>query len=117
MEEADKSGSFASKSKQYYAVGSQAEHIKRFKLILRSGQKYSIPYSLLPIYALSGGNKITIIAYELLITIEGRNLDAVEESLSKETVLWMKESPSQKDDGQSEVFISNIKIEGKAVNK
>lgn len=102
---------------QYYAVGSDDEIIKRFKLILRSGDIYSIPYSLLPIYKLSGGKKITIMAYDLIITLKGRNLKPVEDCLSKETVIWIKESPSQSDDGQSDVFISDIDIEGKAINK
>ncbi|MDO5970299.1 hypothetical protein Q4Q35_10825 [Flavivirga aquimarina] len=101
---------------QYYAVGSE-DVTKRFDLILRSGNEYSIPYSLLPIYKLSGGKKLDIIAYDLVITISGRNLAPVKKYLAKESLIWMKESPSGKDDGQSETFISNIEIKGEAVNK
>ncbi|MDN5215048.1 hypothetical protein QQ020_23405 [Fulvivirgaceae bacterium BMA12] len=102
---------------QYYAIGSEDEVIKRFKLILRSGNKYSVPYSLLPILELSGSSELSIMAYGLLITIEGRNLEPVEEYLSNEILVWLKESSSGKDDGKSQVFISNIMIEGKAVSK
>lgn len=102
---------------QYYAIGADDEIIKRFKLQLRSGETFSIPYSLLPIYILTEGRELAIIAYELVIIITGRNLDPIEEYLSKETLLWIKESPSQKDDGQSPIYISDIAIKGKAIRK
>ena len=103
---------------QFYAVASEDEIIKKFQLILRSGKKYRVPYALLPIAEISDcSDEISMIAYQLLITIKGRNLEPVEEYLADETLIWVKESPSRKDDGQSAVFISNITIEGKAINK
>jgi len=104
----------AMSSMQYYAIGSEQE--RHFDLILRSGEEYTIPYSLLPVYVLSGGT-IKIMAYELLITIKGRNLNQIRNVLKKETLIWLKESPSQQDDGQANVFISDIIVQGKTVGK
>lgn len=101
---------------QFYAVGAPNGVIKRFKIFLRDGSRYSIPYSLLPVLILQGGKEITILAYELQITINGRNLHSIEDHLSNETLLWLKESASGKDEGAGDVFISDIKIEGKTVN-
>ena len=56
-------------------------------------------------------------AYQLLIVVQGRNIEPIEEYLAEETLLWMSESPSGKDDGSLPVFISNIIIEGKAISK
>ncbi len=99
---------------QYYAIGSEIG--MHFDLIMRTGNEYSIPYSLLPVFVLSGGGQITIKAHELLISIEGRNLRPIRNYLKEQTLLWLKESPSGKDDGQTSVFISNILIEGKTVS-
>lgn len=40
-------------------------------------------------------------------------MSAVEDTLSNETLLWVKESPSGKDDGEAFVFISKIVIADK----
>lgn len=96
---------------QYYAIDTN-QAVKRFKIILRSGETWSIPYSLLPVYRLKDGRQILIITHDLTITIDGRNLSDIEEYLSKEHITWLKESPSGKDNNTSEVFISGIQIEG-----
>ena len=98
---------------QYYAIGAEGE--LHFDLIKRSGREYSIPYPLLPYFILTDNSLITIIAHELFISVEGRNLRQVRDHLKKRTLIWMKESPSGKDDGQANVFISNISIGGKAL--
>ena len=102
---------------QYYAIASSQEVPKQFDLILRSGTEYSFPYSLLPIYRLTGNKEIAIISYGLRITIKGRNLKGVRNSLKRETVIWIKESPSQKDDEQSDVYVSEINITGDALEE
>jgi hypothetical protein len=63
------------------------------------------------------GNKIYIKAYELLITITGRNLEPLEMALSTEKVKMIKERLSGKDTGEAELFVTSITIEGKAVEK
>ena len=103
---------------QCYALMSEDETVKKFQVILRSGKKYRVPYALLPITELSDKNdELCIMAYQLLIVVQGRNIEPIEEYLAEETLLWMSESPSGKDDGSLPVFISNIIIEGKAISK
>ena len=100
---------------QHYAIASDDEIIKRFKLFLRSGEVYSVPYSLLPVFMLLGGKELIIKTYGVHISIKGRNLAPIEEYLSDEMLLWIKESASGKDDGKSNVFVSDILIRGKAM--
>ncbi|MEP1782124.1 hypothetical protein [Reichenbachiella sp.] len=100
---------------QHYAIASDDEIIKRFKLVLRSGEVYSVPYSLLPVFMLLGGKELIIKAYGVHVTIKGRNLNPIEEYLSNEMLLWIKESPSGKDDGKINVYVSDILIQGKAM--
>nr|WKN34374.1 hypothetical protein K4G66_18520 [Tunicatimonas sp. TK19036] len=104
-------------SAQHYAVAIQNMVLKRFKLILRSGESYSLPYSLLPIYIFTDRGDLLIKSYGILITIQGRNLKPIEEALSNETLLWVKESPSGQDSGDGFVFIADIHIEGKSISK
>lgn len=99
---------------QYYAVAINTDVVKRFDLILKSGTRHSVPYSLLPIYTLKAGNELEIAAYGLSITIKGRNLMPIYKSLSDENLLWMKESPSGKDDHETDCYISEIKISAEA---
>ncbi|MFY0689079.1 MAG: hypothetical protein JXQ90_18050 [Cyclobacteriaceae bacterium] len=101
--------------RQFYAIASENELVKRFKLFLRSGRTYSVPYSLLPVFILLEGKKLVIKTYGIHIAIEGRNLAVLEEYLSDELLLWVKESPGGKDDGKSHVFVSDIYIQGKAI--
>ncbi len=102
---------------QYYAVSSKNEADRQFDVILRSGDEYSFHYSrLLPFYRLKGNNVVTICSYNLFISIKGRNLRTLRDALKKEKVIWMKESPSGKDDGSAEVFISEIQVYGDALN-
>ena len=83
-------------------------------MILRSGKVHSIPYALLPIGTLDGGT-LYIKAYELLIKMSGRNLDPIEEHFSSRSLLWVKASPSGKDDGISTTFVQEIVATGKAI--
>lgn len=99
---------------QFYAVSQ--EQVRHFDLILRSGKEYTLPYSLLPVSVLEG-ETLKIIAYELHVHIKGRNLLKIRDYLKSETLLWLKESPSGKDDGASKVFISDIVARGKAVDE
>ena len=107
-----------SNSDQLYALSSDDEIVKKFQLILRCGRKVRVPYAVLPIVEISDSkDQISIMAYGLLITIDGKNLGKIEEFLAEESLVWLRESFSKKDDGASEMFISKITIEGKAVSK
>lgn len=102
---------------EYYAVHAKESSPKRLKLYLRTSERISLPYSLLPIIMLVDGSKLYIKAHELLVTIKGRNLDPLEEALSLEHVKWIKESPSGTDTGDAETFVESITVEGKAIEK
>tara|TARA_R110000796_G_scaffold96719_1_gene203202 strand:+ start:666651 stop:666998 length:348 start_codon:yes stop_codon:yes gene_type:complete len=97
---------------QPYAVAHSDEVVKRFHIHMRSGERYSVPYSLLPIFILKNNQELIIKAYEVQITVSGRGLSAIEEALSKEVLTYIKIHPSGKDDGESSVFIENITLEG-----
>ena len=97
---------------QPYAVAHSDEAVKRFHIHMRSGERYSIPYSLLPIFILKDNQELIIKAYEVQITIFGRGLSAIEDALSKEVLTYIKTHPCGKDDGESSVFIEKITLEG-----
>ena len=101
---------------QFYAIGSENEVIRRFELIM-GDKKYSFPYALLPVCILESNETLFIRAYELLITIKGRNLSPVHEHFNNENILWIKASASGKDDGSAPTFIREILIEGETVNE
>ena len=94
---------------QLYALNDGAE--RYFDLILKSGREYSIPYALLPVYVLTGESTIFITAYNYRITIQGRNLKRIRNFLKKETLKYLRESPSGKDSGEGDLFISKITVE------
>ena len=96
---------------QAYAV-SHEKLIKRFKLYLRSGERISIPYALLPITILLSNQKLLIRTLGLDVTISGRGLDLIDEAISTETLLYIKQNASDYDDAQSNVFIKDILCEG-----
>ena len=103
---------------QLYALSADEMPLKKFLLILRSGRRFRVPYAVLPIVELSDSkDQISIMAYGLLITVDGRNLEPIEKYLAEETLVWLCESFSKKDDGTSEMFISKITIEGKAISR
>lgn len=105
------------KEVQFYTVYPKGSNPKRFKLCLRSSEQISIPYSLLPIIMLVDHSILYIKAYELLITITGRNLEPLEDMLSTERVKTISESLTGTDTGDEDLFIQNITVEGKAVEK
>lgn len=86
--------------------------LSRFRLLIRDGRVYSVPYALLPLVILEPERALLIRSSDLEITIQGRNLGKLEEALSTERVSWIKESPSGLDDGQHELFVSHIQIMG-----
>jgi len=91
--------------------------VRRFEVIQSTGKKYSFPYALLPICILEDSATLYIKAYELLITLTGRNLDPIHEHFSNELILWMRSSLSGKDDGRAPTFIKDITVEGKTVDE
>ncbi|MDW3210278.1 MAG: hypothetical protein R8N23_10450 [Reichenbachiella sp.] len=102
---------------QFYAIGAKGELVKRFEIILRSGKRYGISYSMLPISILADSSLLYIKAYELLITIAGRNLDPIHDNLTQELLAWVKTSASGKDDGLASTFVKDITVEGDAVSE
>ena len=110
------SSSKQNKGIQYYAIAQENQIIKRFKLILRNGSIYSLPYSLLPYYILTSSKDLVIKAYDIFIMVKGTNLDLILEHLSQERLIFLKESPSGINNGiSSNVFVENITIEGEAL--
>lgn len=104
-----------SETKQYYAIASQGEDPLRFVLITGEGARYSIPYALLPICIMPDSSKLFLKSYELLISLYGRNLQPIEQHISAGTLKWVRACTSTKDDGQSDVFVKSITVEGQAV--
>lgn len=80
-------------------------------MLLRNGQVFSVPYSLLPIISLKPEAGLWIVTRELEVIIKGRNLQKLEEEFSREQVVWVRESETMIDDEKSEVFIAEINIE------
>ena len=71
----------------------------------------SIPYAMLPIIYFDPVQNLTIKTSELVVSISGRSLHIIEDFFSMELVTWIKESPTQIDDGKANSFVSEIRIE------
>jgi len=99
------------------AIGGEYEVVKRFAIILRTGETINVPYALLPVIMLTEQSELVIRAYGLLIKINGRNMRALAEYATQEILVFAKESPSGKDTGEDFIFISDIKITGRTVSK
>lgn len=96
---------------KYYALAPESKgFIKRFALKLRTGKSYSIPYAMLPIIELEGKQVLKILTHDLRVLIQGRNLHKLEEALSEERVLWIRECLTGKDTGEDEVYVSQITV-------
>ena len=99
------------------AVASEGQYVRRFRLILRSGKVYNLSYSLIPNIILTEDHRLIIRTLEdLYIEITGRNLGALEEYFAQEVVKWVRESPSNIDDGEAYIFISTIQVNGPAIH-
>ena len=103
-------------SDEHYAVSNEDITIKRFRVILKDGSFYSIPYSILPILIYMG-NKLIIKSYGIHITLTGKGLSIIENHINTETLLYFRESSTGIDTDNSDVFISAIKIQGKNISK
>lgn len=100
---------------QSYAIAAEGEVLTRYRLILRSGKVYNLPYSLLPVLILEDNQQLIIKSYGIHITLKGRNLKVIEEYLTSETLLWVRESLSGTDDEEAHVFIKTIQVEGEDI--
>ncbi|MDF1864398.1 MAG: hypothetical protein P1U70_06170 [Saprospiraceae bacterium] len=103
------------KGSHYFGIERGNKFVKRFKLIFRTGQIVSIPYAYLPIIINTPGRDLQIKMNDLEVVITGRGLNFLEEWLNEEKVLWIKESNTSIDEGKGEVYISNIKADGKNI--
>ena len=103
------------KAKQCYAVVEGQKIIKRFKIALRSGTYHAIPYASLPIMIFDHG-KLIIKAYGMHIELFGRGTCIIEQYISEERLLFVKESQSGVDIDNEDVFIESIKVLGKNVS-
>ena len=76
---------------EYYAVSNENTIIKRFRVVLKDGSFYSVPYSLLPILIYMG-DRLIIKSYGIHICIIGKGLGILENHINTETLLYLKES-------------------------
>ena len=101
-----------SRSFRYFGIAEDTAFVLRIKLLFRDGRRVSIPYAYLPIIELRPDGELSIRTEDLSITVYGRGLVELEQWLSVERVLWIKESESGRDDEQTMMFISSIEIDG-----
>lgn len=111
----DKKTEDTPKPVQCYAIGQHGQIIKRFDFIKASGRRYSFSYSLLPIFIQEDSSLLYVKSHDLLIEINGYNLDPIMAYLNCEQLLWAKESPSGKSEGTTDPFIKEISLRGKAI--
>ena len=104
------------KAKQSYAVIEGQKIIKRFKIALRSGTYYAIPYASLPIMIFDSG-KLILKTYGMHIELTGRGTPIIEHHISEERLLFVKESQSGVDVDNEDVFIKSIKVLGKNLSQ
>ncbi len=102
----------AEKQNDFYSIERSNRFVRRFRLLFRDGRIFSIPYAYLPIIIFDPDRNLMIKTSELEITIKGRSLKTLADHLSEEKVIWIKESSSGVDDQDSEVFVSDIKVDG-----
>lgn len=100
------------KPSNYFGIDRSGNVVRRFKLLLRTGQFVSIPYAHLPVVILDHEGQIRILTKDWTILVEGRGLKPLEEYFSNEQVRWIKESPSGIDEEEQEEFINRISIQG-----
>lgn len=79
---------------------------------MRSGKVVSIPYAYLPVIVLTEDKQLVICTHDVEVIIKGRNLQKMEEWLNEERVIWIRESITNFDTGDSDVFVSDILIKG-----
>ncbi|WP_075342490.1 hypothetical protein [Tenacibaculum agarivorans] len=103
------------KSDETYAVASDQSIIRRFRVVLKNGDYYSIPYAFIPAVIYSGG-QLYIRSQGLLISISGKGLSIIEQYLNTENLLYIKESTTGININNDDVFISNITVEGRSIS-
>ena len=96
--------------KSYAIAPDRDAYVKRFRIMLRTGQSYSVPYALLPLISLDNEQVLYIFCNDLKVIVHGRNLRELESHLHEERLVWMKEAPTQSDTGEGDVFISGIEV-------
>ncbi|AXG69616.1 hypothetical protein KORDIASMS9_01841 [Kordia sp. SMS9] len=101
-------------SDQTYAISNGDVHVSRFRIILKDASFYSLPYSLLPILIFTG-EKLIIKSYGVHISIFGKGLSVIENHISNQTLLYVRESISGVDLEEKDVFVSQIIVEGKSI--
>ena len=97
---------------EFYAIANDNTSLKYFRVFLKNGSYYSIPYSLLPVFIYLG-DKLIIKAYGVFIIIKGKGLQIIESQLSVNNLLYLKESNSGIETDNKDVFIQSIEIFGK----
>lgn len=97
-------------SGKYFAVERGTRHVSRFKMYLKDGRIFSVPYAFLPLIDFIPDEALTLKTSELDIVITGRSLEILCDQFNEEKVLWIKESPSGTDTEDDPVFIASIKV-------
>jgi len=100
------------KAYHFFGLERGNRFVRRFKLLLRDGREFSVPYAYLPIILYDPDRNLIIRTGDVEITIVGRSLKILADWLNEEKVLWIKESESGIDDEDDEVFILSISVDG-----
>lgn len=114
----ERSGNWQTPDEQdadFYGLERGNRFVRRFKLFFRTGSVISIPYAYLPVIIYDPDKHLKIKTGELEITIKGRGLDKLSDWLNEEKVLWIKESASNIDSEDGDVFVSEIAVDGDLV--
>jgi len=103
-------------TKKLFGIETGNRLVRRFRLYLKNGQSFSVPYALLPILILAPDKSLKVKAQGIEVLVKGRNLHRVEEWMNEEKLLWLKEANTTMDDNEKyEVFIASISVEGDLV--
>lgn len=102
------------KSDALYAINPNNKVLKYFRVILMDCSYYSISYALLPSFIYRSGCLI-IKSYGVHIEVNGTNLPLLEHYLSSQSLLYLKESATGINANNDDVFITSIKVQGKAL--
>lgn len=99
---------------KYFCAHDNAQYIPAFTLKFRNGGFLSLPYALHPIvhYNPKQGIVITLDDKDILIT--GRKLQRLAGWISKQKVLWIKESNTGRGLEADDIFIENIIVKEKS---
>lgn len=98
---------------KYYGVDLDSEDLLCLEINCKSGQDLGIPYAPTPWSEFipdEEGLNLHIMDFEYEVVIKGRGLKHLKKFIRQRKLAWIKESLSNKDDGEGDVFINEIQI-------